>query len=390
MKIALIENFGSDFYGARLRYALFLKEKGHDVIAIVPNDGYVEKIKKAGITTLPLDIDIRKRSLGNMLTFAKGLKKIFIQEKFDVVHFYRMQPNIIGTPVAFFSLKKCKIINHITGLGVAFTKSSFKFNVIKAIIKAAYNINNGWFNAQLIFQNEEDKIELGNREKFLVVKGSAVNEDRFRPDIEVSRQLVDEVNKSVDLRRGKTLIFVSRLLKQKGLAYLIDAVNKINNSATETKFNLLVAGWIDPNNPDSFTEAEIQEYGKLDCVAFLGKRSDVNELMALADIAILPTFYREGTPRFLLEAMAMGKPILTTDMPGCNHLVKGGATRNGILVEVQDSTDIIRGLQSLIDSNLGELGVNSRLIYENEFSEKVVYNQLLDIYKLGVVFLPLS
>lgn len=378
MKIALIENFGSDFYGARLRYALFLQNLGHDVIAIVPNDGYADKIKEAGITTIALDIDIRQRSLGAMLSYGFQLGKIFKREKFDVIHLYRMQPNIIGTPFAYWYGKNVKIVNHITGLGVAFTKDSLKFNVIKTIIKTFYKINNTVFGAQLIFQNEEDKKELGNHSSFQVIKGSAVNEDRFNTTIQPSAKLLEQLKEDHKFTEGKTLIFVSRLLKQKGLSYLIEAINQINQSENQ-KINVLIAGWIDPNNPDSFTEEEIKHYGAQEGVIFLGKRSDINDIIALADIAVLPTYYREGTPRFLLEAMAMGKPILTTDMPGCNHLVKDN--KNGVLVQPQSTEEILKGLQYLLNADLEKMGYESNKLYHQEFSEDVVYNQILKLYK---------
>lgn len=378
MKIALIENFGSDFYGARLRFALFLQNLGHEVIAIVPNDGYADKIKEAGITTIALDIDIRKRSVGSMLSFGLQLGNIFKKEKFDVIHLYRMQPNIIGTPFAYWYGKKAKIVNHITGLGVAFTKNSFKFNIIKMIIKTFYNINNSVFGAQLVFQNEEDKSELGDSHSFQVIKGSAVNEDRFNLNILPSNDLKEKLKKEYHLSEGKTLIFVSRLLKQKGLSYLIDSINQINQSEDQ-KINLLIAGWIDPNNPDSFTEEEIKHYGAQEGVVFLGKRNDINEIIALADIAVLPTYYREGTPRFLLEAMAMGKPILTTNMPGCNHLVKDN--KNGVLVQPQSKEEIVKGLEYLLHTDLNKMGMESNKLYHQEFSEDVVYNQILKLYK---------
>lgn len=376
MKIALIENFGSDFYGARLRYAQFLKEKGHEVIAIVPNDGFADKIKNGGITTIALDIDIRQRNVGSMLSFAKQLRKIFKNEQFDVIHFYRMQPNLIGTPIAFFSTKKSKLLNHITGLGVAFTKSTPKFELIKFIIKSAYKINYRLFNAKLIFQNEEDKVEIGIKDA-LVVKGSAVNEDRFNLGIQPSRELIEEIQNKLDLENAVNLIFVSRLLKQKGLSYLIEAIQNINKKQ-QFKVNLLVAGWIDPNNPDSFSEEEITNYGKLKEVLFLGKRTDINEIIAFCDLAVLPTFYREGTPRFLLESMAMGKPVLTTDMPGCNHLII--KNKNGRLVQPQSLEEIVEGLEELLISDLIQLGIESSKIYQSDFSENVVYNQLLEAY----------
>lgn len=298
MKIALVENFGSDFYGARLRYALFLQKLGHEVIAIVPNDGYTEKIRNAGINTIAIDIDIRERSLSAMLKFGQKLGKIFKKEKFDVIHLYRMQPNIIGTSFAFFNSPKSKIINHITGLGVAFTKTSYKYKLVQKIVKFAYKFNSRVFNAQLIFQNIEDKLELGNDEKFLVIKGSAVDEDRFKPSDIINTQTKNELMEKYHFSGTFTLIFVSRLLKQKGLDDLVNAVNDINKEA-DKKINLMIVGWIDPSNPDSFSEEEITAYSKLPNVAYLGKRNDIDQLIAMADAAVLPTFYREGTPRFL-------------------------------------------------------------------------------------------
>lgn len=378
MKIALVENFGSDFYGARLRYALFLQKLGHEVIAIVPNDGYTEKIRNAGINTIAIDIDIRERSLSAMLKFGQKLGKIFRKEKFDVIHLYRMQPNIIGTSFAFFNSPKSKIINHITGLGVAFTKTSYKYKLVQKIIKFAYKFNSRVFNAQLIFQNIEDKLELGNDEKFLVIKGSAVDEDRFKPSDIINTQTKNELMEKYHFSGTFTLIFVSRLLKQKGLDDLVNAVNDINKEA-DKKINLMIVGWIDPSNPDSFSEEEITAYSKLPNVAYLGKRNDIDQLIAMADAAVLPTFYREGTPRFLLEAMAMAKPILTTDMPGCNHLVKN--KQNGVLVEPRNKEAIVEGLRFLLKADTKQLGVNSEKIYKTEFSEHVVYNNLLSSYK---------
>jgi len=378
MKIALVENFGSDFYGARVRYALFLQKLGHEVIAIVPNDGYTEKIRNAGINTIAIDIDIRERSLSAMLKFGQKLGKIFRKEKFDVIHLYRMQPNIIGTSFAFFNSPKSKIINHITGLGVAFTKTSYKYKLVQKIIKFAYKFNSRVFNAQLIFQNIEDKLELGNDEKFLVIKGSAVDEDRFKPIDIINTQTKNELMEKYHFSGTFTLIFVSRLLKQKGLDDLVNAVNDINKGA-DKKINLMIVGWIDPSNPDSFSEEEITAFTKLPNVAYLGKRNDIDQLIAMADAAVLPTFYREGTPRFLLEAMAMAKPILTTDMPGCNHLVKN--KQNGVLVEPRNKEAIAEGLRFLLKVDAKQLGVNSEKIYKTEFSEHVVYNNLLSSYK---------
>lgn len=378
MKIALVENFGSDFYNARLRYALFLKEKGHNVTAIVPNDGFVDKIRDAGIEVLSIEIDVRKRSVFNIYSYGRNLCKIFNKEKYDVVHLYRMQPNIIGTFSAYISFKGSTIVNHITGLGVAFMSSGSKYWAIKNIIKLCYKVNYWLFNAKLVFQNEEDKDELGGSENFFVVKGSAVNESKFNIHLESSlRKTEGDILTNDGVIR---LLFVSRLLKSKGLSYLVDAVGQLNAELDARKVELKVVGWIDPHNPESYTEADIDRFREIKGVSILGKRNDINRLIATADAAILPTFYREGTPRFLLEAMAMGKPIITTDMPGCSHLIK--KKENGILIKPKNVLEIVEAINYLRSVDLQRMGHNSAEIYKNEFSEEVVYNQLLNIYFL--------
>lgn len=380
MKIALIENTGSDFFISRIRYALFLKSKGHQVIAIVPKDGYTAEINAAGIDTIEVELDMRMRSLKTMIQLSKALRGIFKKEKFDVIHFYRMQPNLIGTPSVFLSSRKSKVINHITGLGVAFTDTSFKHKIMQLVIKTGYRINGSLLKANLIFQNEEDRKEIGDRKNYFVIKGSAVNEDNFHSGVVPNVALWEGIRKEHKIEKGINLLFVSRLLKQKGLEYLIEAQQSFNKQQQTTKLNLLIAGWIDPQNPDSFTEKEIQKYSIQEGVAFLGRRSDIDQLISITDFSVLPTFYREGTPRFLLESMAMGKPIITTNMPGCNHLVEDN--RNGILVNPKSVEELVNAFNQIIKQDLNILGKHSLHLYKNEFSEDVVYYQLLRNYRV--------
>ena len=115
-------------------------------------------------------------------------------------------------------------------------------------------------------------------------------------------------------------------------------------------------------------------------ILFLGKRSDVDELIALSDISILPTYYREGTPRFLLESMSMGKPIITTNMPGCDHLVSS-EDPNGLLIEPKNSDSIVKALGEIIEMDLKKMGKNSAMFYRQKFSENIVYSSILELYE---------
>ena len=371
MKVALVENFGSDFVGARLRFALFLKGEGIDVTAVIPQDGHKKTIEESGINVIEVASNIRGKGLFNKFSYAKNLKSIIKREKFNIVHLYRLQPNLIGTPIAFF-YSKSKIVNHVTGLGLVFTSDSFKNKLLKFAIRGFYRLNSLFFRPYVIFQNEQDIVDMGIKKRVYCIRGSAVNEDRFQPN-EISIQKRNSGD--------KVLIFVSRLLKQKGVIELIEALKRINSSS-QARFIAFIVGWSDENNPASVKTKNLKELikGHESNILFLGKRSDVDELIALSDISILPTYYREGTPRFLLESMSMGKPIITTNMPGCDHLVSS-EDPNGLLIEPKNSDSIVKALGEIIEMDLKKMGKNSAMFYRQKFSENIVYSSILELYE---------
>ena len=383
MKVALVENFGSDFVGARLRFALFLKERNLIVTAVIPQDGYKEIIEKSGIDVIEVSPNIRGKGLPNKFTYASDIRKILKEENFDIVHFYRLQPNLIGTPIAFF-YSKSVIINHVTGLGLVFSSNSFKNKILKLIVKGLYNLNSAFFSPHIIFQNTQDIVDLGIKKRVHCVKGSAVNEDRFQPQ-EVSVQKKKDCLKEkfgISLNEGdKVLIFVSRLLKQKGAIELVEAV-KTFNSTSQSRFVVFIVGWSDEDNPASVKPEDLKESikGYESDILFLGKRNDVKELIGLSDISILPTYYREGTPRFLLESMSMGKPIITTNTPGCDHLISK-EHQNGLLIKPKNIDSIVKALDEIKEMDLKELGKNSSELYKKKFSENIVYSSILKLYE---------
>lgn len=376
MKIALVENYGADFVGARLRLAVFLKNKGVDVIAIVPKDGHKNIIQNSGIKVIEVGANIRAKGLKVKYEYAKHLKLILKEEKFDIVHFFRLQPNIIGTIVASLNTKS-KIVNHITGLGVAFSGKDLKSKIQQFIIKSVYKFNYYFFKPHTIFQNKYDMKDLGFSKRSECIEGSAVNEDRF--NVKHINDLDKEL-KAVQLELGDNksikFIFVSRLLKEKGVLELIAAFESISKRI-EKPIKLIIVGWSDSQNPSAVLPKDLEKLIKnKPNIQYLGKRTDVEKLLHCCDIGILPTYYREGTPRFLLESMRMKKPIITTNMPGCDHLID----ENGILIEPKSIKSIEEGILKILDKNLTVLGENSFHLYNSKFSEKVVYSAILKTY----------
>lgn len=377
IKIALVENLGSDFYNARLRYALHLQNSGYIVTAIIPDDGFLEKIKSQGINIIEVSNNIRGTGILNKLTYAKDLMKIFRSNQFDIIHTYRLQPNIIGTFIAGI-LTKSKIVNHITGLGSAFNHSSIKYKLMQFVTKILYRFNYLLFRHVSVFQNQYDIIDLGLIKKSFCVKGSAVNEDRFTHN-SISNSKINNLRKLYYLSKDDTInfLFVSRLLKEKGIVELIEGFKL---ASKKNKIQLLIVGWFDENNKSSLSQNSLNDLIKgYDNIKFLGKQIDIPEIISITDVSILPTYYREGTPRFLLESMAMKKPIITTIMPGCDHLINNN--ENGILIEPRSIDAIEKSINDICEKELKTIGEASYKLYKSKFSEKVVYSSLINIYK---------
>jgi len=377
MKIALVENGGSDFYSARLRYALYLQSLGYEVYAIVPDDGFLDKIKSHGINIIAVSNNIRGTGILNKLGYAKDLIKIFRSDQFDIIHTYRLQPNIIGTFVAG-TLTRSKIVNHITGLGIAFNHSSIKYKLLQYVTKILYRFNYLLFRHVSVFQNHHDIIDLGLTKNSFCVKGSAVDEDRFSNN-SISITKLNNLTKQFDISQDDTInfLFVSRLLKDKGIVELIEGFKL---ASKKNKIQLIIVGWFDEQNNSSLNQNSLSDLIQgYDNIKFIGKQSDIPEIISLIDVSILPTYYREGTPRFLLESMVMKKPIITTKMPGCDHLIRNN--ENGILIEPKSVQAIEKSINLICEKDLKVMGEASYKIYKNDFSEKIVYNSLIDIYK---------
>lgn len=380
MKIALVENFGADFLGARLRLAIYLQNQGFIITAIIPKDGHREIIESKGIRVIEVGANIRAKGIRVKLNFAKQLKLILKEENFDIVHFFRLQPNIIGTFVAGL-FTSSKIVNHVTGLGVAFTSKSLKNRILQSLIRFFYKTNHFFFRPYIVYQNNQDAFDLGIHKRAICIYGSAVNETRFELSKVLSNKPILEKLKS-DLKietDTRVFLFVSRLLKEKGVLELIKAFRNIEKEVHKP-IKLLIVGWSDPENPSAVKTNELKELIKdIDSISFLGKRSDIEFLLGISQVSILPTYYREGTPRFLLESMLMNNAIITTNMPGCNHLIFND--ENGILIEPKNKKALENSIKNILKKNIKIMGKKSNKLYHQKFSEKVVYSEIENLYK---------
>lgn len=260
-----------------------------------------------------------------------------------------------------------QVYSLMSGLGTIYRSGSFKTRVIRFIMNPLYK-KAFKCSSKVIFQNSDDlslfvKLGLVKPEKTVIVNGSGVDLNRF----EFS-----------PLPSNTTFLFVGRLLKEKGIREYIAAARIVKAKFPKSCF--IAVGDTD-TNPSSLQQEEVNRYKKEGLVTFEGYQQDVRPFIRQSDYFVLPS-YHEGTPRCVLEAMAMGRPIITSDAPGCRETVNNGI--NGFLIPVSDIKALSEKMEYLICNEAGaiEMGKNSRKIAENKYSIEKINNAYFKIMDL--------
>ena len=356
-----------------------LIEKGYEVYAIVPKGKFINEFHKYGIKTIEYAID--RGGLNPVSEFIVILKlyRIFKKEKFDILHTFTFKPNIYGAIAGELSGIPI-IINQVTGLGSLYAENNLRLRILRFVGSFLYCISFK-IAKKVIFQNPDDLEDIKhllNINKAIIIRGTGVDINFFSSD-KIVQSRTDELRKGYSINKNSVIItLIARLIWHKGIKEFVEAANLLAKKYNNLLF--LIVGWIDKGNSTAVTEAFIQEVQRSHYIRFLGEREDIKEILALTDIYTLPS-YREGTPRTVLEAMAMSKPIITTDVPGCRQTVEDGL--NGFLVLHKDSHALAQALEKLIlDKDLREkMGKASRDKVVREFSDDVVIKQVLKLYK---------
>lgn len=220
----------------------------------------------------------------------------------------------------------------------------------------------------MIVQNADDHAlmkALGFTEKrLMLIRGSGVDISTFRPTDKAMREDSEP----------RTAIFVARMLWSKGLGELIEAARILKSR--DRNYRILLVGDTDPANPDSADEKDLLEWQSQGLIEWMGKRSDVAELLRDADLAVLPS-WREGLPKSLLEAAASGLAMVATDVPGCREIVRHG--ENGLLVPLRDGTQLANAIEELMedDTRRRAYGQAARMLVERELCDSVIIAKTL-------------
>lgn len=362
MKFILISPKNRTTYNFRGDLIKEIISKGYEVIVTGPNKDGIEKIEELGVRFELIPLNKNGFNVMADIKYLFTLKKLIREEKPDVTLGYTIKPVIYGAIAA--KLANVKNINSmVTGVGYVFTAKTTKAKIIKVFASILYRIGFKCSNT-VIFQNKDDMNEfierkLLKRKKCHLVNGSGVNMEKF---------------KRAEFPARLTFFMLSRVMYSKGIGEYLQAAKKVKAKHPKVRFVLLGAV---ENIQDSLTMDDLKPYINNGVVEHFGETDDVASYYRQCSVYVLPS-YREGTPRTVLEAMVMGRPIITTDAPGCRETVVDGV--NGFLVPVQDSNALANKMEWFIKNQykIKKMGQASYELCRDKFDVRKVNQKMLE------------
>lgn len=378
-KLFIIVNVDWFFLSHRLPVALAAQKAGWDVTIVTADTGKMKDIEAKGLKTINLPMSRSGKNLLEELSTLNFLRKLYKREKPDVVHHVGMKTILWGTLAAKFSGVK-GVVNAISGLGGFFAEENkgLMARVMPKVLRFSHNRKN----LLCIFQNNEDKglyvkNSIIKEEQARYIKGSGVNLKEFcyTPEPVVNENEDQNENSVKKLR----VILTARMIVEKGIFILTEAAEKLR-SKYEDKVEFLLVGGID-DHPGAITKKQLDAVCDGKYIQWLGYRTDVKELLQSSHIVAFPSYYMEGLPKSLIEADAIGRPVITCNSVGCKETVIDGY--NGYLIPTKDVDALVEKLDVLLgDAKLRqEMGKNSRKYAEENFSIDVVIERHLKIYE---------
>jgi glycosyltransferase involved in cell wall biosynthesis len=333
-KVVIAVNAAWNLVNFRSGLIRALVARGFEVVAVAPDDGYADRLDALGCRFVALPMDNQGTHPLRDAVLLWRFYRLLRHERPDVFLGYTVKPNIYGSLAAH--ALRIPVVNNIAGLGSVFISTSWVTPLVKGLYRLAF-----FHSARVFFQNTEDRqqfLESGivKRDLTDLVPGSGVDLDWFA---------AGDSGRPVDAR-GVRFLLIARMLWDKGVG--------------------------------EFVDAQMDQWVREGVVSYLGSTDDVRPLIADADCVVLPS-YREGTPRALLEAAAMGKPLITTDAVGCRDVVDDGL--NGYLCHPRDAADLASRMERMIALSAEQraaMGRRGREKMEREFDERIVIGKYLD------------
>jgi len=356
LHVVVSANQAWNIYNFRRGLVSGLIGAGAKVTILAPSDASSAKLKALGCEVI--DFEMASQGVNpvtDLLLIGRYLRALR-QLKPDLLINYTIKPNIYGSIAA--RLAGVRSLAVITGLGYTFINDNIIARVARRLYKVALK-----FPVQVWFLNQDDQrvfleYKLVDHGKTRILDGEGIDTEFFAP---LKKDAQDDQFR---------FLLIARMLWDKGIAEYVEAAQAVRKKYPNARFQLLGAVGVD--NPSAATREQVAAWHDAGVVEYLGTLTDVRSVIAGADCVVLPS-YREGVPRTLMEAAAMSKPLIATDVPGCREVVVDG--RNGFLCKARDGKDLSRKMIDMLelsDAQRAVLGMESRNYVQSRFDEKLV------------------
>lgn len=372
-RLIMVVNCPAFFLSHRLKIALEAQKSGFDVHIATGPGLAIKQIVDNGLMHHRLPLSRSGMNLISEFRALYSMYRLFKKIQPQLVHLVTIKPVLYGGIAARLTGVQ-NVVAAVSGLGFNFAAKGLKSALVSYLVSKMYRIALGKQSLKVIFQNTNDcktlsKVADLRPDKIVIIEGSGVDLSEYAP---------------TPLPKGLPIVVMAaRLLRDKGIYEFVEAAKLLKKRGVKAQFWL--AGDRDEGNPASVNKNELEVWHKNENVELLGHREDIPHVFSQANIVVLPSFYREGLPKVLIEAAACGRPVVTTDMPGCRDAIDPEVS--GLLVPPRDAAALANAIERLLRAPelCEQMGKSARQLAEQKFSiEKVVsthisiYNELLE------------
>jgi glycosyltransferase involved in cell wall biosynthesis len=341
---------------------------GYEVVVLARSGSHRDILRSAGIRLIALSMERGSTNLLRELAVLRQVWRVYRTERPDLLHQVALKPILYGSLLAR-CLGLRAVVNAPVGMGYVFTAQGRRSRLLRGAVRLALRMLLNPPGSRVVFENEEDlagSVDSGSvrQSAAVLIRGAGVDMDAFVP--------------AAAPQPGTPIVVLgARMLRDKGILEFVEAARLLRTRGVSVR--CVLVGAPDPGNPSSLAVMQLEQWRAEGAVEWWGHRSDMAQVLSACHIACLPS-YREGLPKFLLEAMACGLPVVSTDVPGCRQAVQPG--RTGWLVPPRDSAQLAAALQRLVqDPQLCmRMGQAGRRWAVDTFSSVVVTSQTLAVY----------
>jgi glycosyltransferase involved in cell wall biosynthesis len=362
MHILMTVNAAWNIWNFRRPLVAALREDGHSVTVLAPHDESVSELEAMGCAVRPLAMSVKGLNPLEDLKLQRNLGQAFRDERPDIVLSYTIKNNIFGSGAARGA--GVPFLPNVTGLGTAFLSGRVLETITEQLYRHAFSSL-----PRVFFQNEDDRDlflarRLVREDQARLLPGSGIDLARFAP------------TPMPESDQAPVFLMIARLLRDKGVIEFVEAARMIKARHPEARFQLLGAAGAE--NRTAIGRATVAGWENEGVIEYLGTTSDVRPVIAQASCVVLPS-YREGAPRTLIEAAAMGRPVIATDVPGCRSVLDHGVS--GLLCEVRSAASLAEAFERFIalpPEARAAMGRAGRAKMEAEFDQAIVVEHYRD------------